>query len=200
MSRLALIATVALALAACKAAGDPASDLCACAPSAASAAQVVDDTLLAFLSKARAAHHSADLAIASKDLPAAITSLDALATGPAPAAPETREVLADTLARLADLRSQLAEFEPADADITRGLSLVTEVSYFRGHLYEVRGLVEQRRAVALEAAGDSAGAERARAAALTAFQEAVVVQDRVIEGALGEPEPSGNPALAPAAE
>lgn len=144
----------------------------------------VDPALLAFLSRARSAHHAADAFEAKNDLAAAERELAALLDGALPAnrnAPEVREVLADTLARRADLASRAARFDAAEADIARGLGLVTEPSYFRGHLVEVRGLVEERRAKALSAAGDTAGAERARDRAIAAFQEAMQIQSAVIE-------------------
>ena len=41
----------------------------------------------------------------------------------------------------------------ADAEINRGLEHAKTPSYFRGHLFEVRGLVEERREKALRAKG-----------------------------------------------
>src|SRR5687767_9230105 len=77
----------------------------------ASAGQPVDTVLMSFLSRARSAHHVADAKEGSKDLAGAIAALEQLLSGPAPSSPqgkppEVREVLADTRARLADLRSQ----------------------------------------------------------------------------------------------
>jgi tetratricopeptide (TPR) repeat protein len=143
----------------------------------------VDPALLAFLSRARAAHHRADEPERRGDLPGAIRELEALVGGPLLRgnAPESREVLADTRARLADLRSRAGDYDRAEADITEGLRLVPETSYFRGHLLEVRGLSEERRSKALSSAGDTANAERAKNRALTAFQEAMAIQAEVIE-------------------
>jgi tetratricopeptide (TPR) repeat protein len=143
----------------------------------------VDPALLAFLSRARAAHHRADDPEQRGDLKGAIRELEALLGGPRlPGnAPEAREVLADTYARVADLRSRDGDFDRAEADIARGLELVPEVSYFRGHLLEVRGLSEERRSKVLATKADAAGAERAKARALTAFQQAMEVQALVIE-------------------
>jgi tetratricopeptide (TPR) repeat protein len=143
----------------------------------------VDPALLAFLSRARAAHHRADVPEQQSDLAGAIRELEALVQGPLlPGnAPEAREVLADTRARLADLRSRLGDYDRAEADIADGLRLVPETSYFRGHLLEVRGLSEERRSKALAGAGDTANAERAKDRALTAFQEAMEIQAAVIE-------------------
>ena len=144
----------------------------------------VDPTLLAFLSRARAAHHRADDPESRGDFAASIRELEALLGGPLPrgeAAPEVREVLADTRARLADLRSRAGDYDRAEQDVAEGLRLVPEPSYFRGHLIEVRGLAEERRSKALVAAGDTARAEAAKQRALAAFREAMEIQAAVIE-------------------
>jgi tetratricopeptide (TPR) repeat protein len=143
----------------------------------------VDPALLAFLSRARAAHHRADDPEQRGDLKGAIRELEALVAGPTLRgnAPEAREVLADTHARLADLRSRDGDFDRASSDIERGLALVPELSYFRGHLLEVRGLSEERRSKVLTSNGDTAGDERAKSRALAAFQEAMEIQAAVIE-------------------
>jgi tetratricopeptide (TPR) repeat protein len=143
----------------------------------------VEPALLAFLSRARAAHHRADDPEQRGDLKGAIRELEALLAGPSlPGnAPEAREVLADTRARLADLRSRSGDYDRAEADVAEGLRLVPETSYFRGHLFEVRGLSEERRSKALASAGDVANAAAAKNRALTAFQEAMEIQAAVIE-------------------
>ncbi|MCC6555364.1 MAG: hypothetical protein IT372_20580 [Polyangiaceae bacterium] len=161
---------------------------CSCEP-----VPVVDPTLLAFLSKARAAHHQADVSIEAGDRAAAIRALERVVSGPAPRAPgaleggalpEVAEVTADTRARLADLRSQQGDFDAALRDVEAGLSLARAPSHFRGHLVEVRGLVEERRAKALDERGERDAAARARQAAVAAFQEAIAIQDEVIAEAL----------------
>jgi len=119
------------------------------------AEDAIDPSLLAFLSRARAAHHRADLLEADERLEPAVRELSAIVDGPlprgGPALAEVREVLADTLARRAELSSRLGQHDAATADVDRGLTLAAEVSYFRGHLYEVRGLIEERRAAYLRA-------------------------------------------------
>jgi hypothetical protein len=146
---------------------------------------VVDPALVAFLSKARAAHHRADLAEQEGDRAAAIAAVSTIVDGPRPpATPELVEVLADALARRADLRSQAGDLDGADADVDAGLALATATTHFRGHLLEVRGLVAERRAERLAAAGDAAGAAAARERAIRAFEAAIDVQDEVIRGAL----------------
>jgi len=150
----------------------------------------VDPTLLAFLSRARSAHHRADAFEEQGKLDQAIAELMRVVHGPVPrptdAYPETREVLADTHARLADLRSRQGQFAQALSDIQTGLDLAEAPTYFRGHLFEVRGLLEERRSQALREAGDETGAEQARQRALEAFDQAMTIQAKVIEGALGE--------------
>jgi tetratricopeptide (TPR) repeat protein len=150
----------------------------------------VDPTLLAFLSRARAAHHLADQHEQDENLEAAITPLEKLIAGPVPGgstpAPEAREVLADTRARLADFESRRGRFDEAAAHVDRGLEQAREVTYFRGHLFEVRGLVEERRAKQLRERGDSAAAEAAKKRALDAFEQSMEIQGKVIDSTLGE--------------
>jgi len=179
MKRRAALVLVALTLGACsKATPDPCAD--------ADGSQPVGAALLAFLSRSRAAHHRADAREEHQDFPAAESELEAIIEGPKPACPdaaEVREVLADTYARLGDLRSRHADFAAALGEVERGLALVPDTSYFRGHLFEVRGLVEERRSKALGTHGDAPGAAAAQERALAAFQEAMRIQSEVIERA-----------------
>jgi tetratricopeptide (TPR) repeat protein len=150
----------------------------------------VGTALLAFLSRSRAAHHRADAREEQKDLAAAEAELKSVVDGPKPPCPdaaEVREVLADTRARLGDLRSRHGDYAGALTDVEKGLTLVPEQGYFRGHLVEVRGLIEERHAKALAAAGDAPGSKAAEDRALAAFQEAMRIQAAVIEGALPKP-------------
>lgn len=167
--------TFALLLVAC---GHRAPDVCAD-----DHGRPVGTALLAFLSRSRAAHHRADAREEQKDFPAAEAELAAVVDGPKPpcAAAEVREVLADTRARLAELRSRHGAFDAGAADVAQGLTLVPERSYFRGHLLEVRGLLEERRSKTLAAAGDAVGAKAAEERALTAFQQAMRIQADVIQ-------------------
>jgi tetratricopeptide (TPR) repeat protein len=156
-------------------------------------ATVVDPVLLAFLSKARAAHHKADAAEASGDVALAITSLESLTRGPRPGGErplvEVSEVLSDTHARLADLQSARGKFDAAIEHVQEGLGLAADVTYFRGHLFEVRGLVDERRAKALDERGETDRARDARKSAIDSFDEAVRIQDQVILNALGDAGP-----------
>ena len=189
---VAAIVPALLVLSAC-AKDDRGARPSACAET--SAAPVVDVALLAFLSKARALHHEADVAEAENDPGRAIAALDRILTTPVakPTPPEADEVLADTLARLAELRAARGDFDLAVKDVTRGLEHAGAPTYFRGHLYEVLGLVEEKRAAALTKAGDAPGAKEARKRALDASESAVKIQDEVIKRAL-EKQPAAGPA------
>jgi hypothetical protein len=146
----------------------------------------VDPVLMSFIGSARAAHHLADGREDSGDAAGAEAALRSLLDGPLPPkrdAAEVREVLADTRARLADLESRRGDFDAALKNVDTGLGLVPEASYFRGHLFETRGLVEERRTKALTASGDLAGAGQARERALAAFEEAMRIQQAVIRAA-----------------
>jgi hypothetical protein len=148
----------------------------------------VDPVLMSFIGSARAAHHVADGREETGDLAGAESALRSLLEGPLPPkrdAAEVREVLADTRARLADLESRHGAFDSALRHVDDGLRQVPEQSYFRGHLFETRGLVEERRTKALTAAGDLEGAGKARARALAAFEEAMRIQQGVIRSADG---------------
>ncbi|WP_437736547.1 hypothetical protein [Sorangium sp. So ce1335] len=171
-----------------RAAGAPRDPECACAP-----AQVVDPTLLAFLSRARAAHHAADVALGAGDRSAAVRALEGIIAAPRPPGtpPEVAEVIADTHARLAELRSEAGEFDAAARDIEAGLELAPAPSHFQGHLYEVAGVVEERRAKALDEKGDREAAAQARKRALGLLERAISIQDQVITDTLeGAPEKS----------
>ena len=115
--------------------------------------RAVDPALVAFLGRARAAHHRADLMEDRVELEPALAELAKVTEGPrsdrAADFAEIREVLADTRARMADLESRLGRYDEAEREVEKGLGLATEVTYFRGHLFEVRGLVEERRSRAL---------------------------------------------------
>jgi hypothetical protein len=151
---------------------------------------VVDATLLAFLSMARAAHHDADLALESNDRAGAIAALERVVKSPwsGQKPPEMIEVQADTLARLADLKSEDGRFDDAARDVDSGIAMAKEPSLFRGHLFEMRGMVEERRAKALKDKGDAAGGERATKVAREAFLQAMDIQEGVIGRALKEKE------------
>jgi tetratricopeptide (TPR) repeat protein len=152
------------------------------------AAAVVDPPLLAFLSKARSLHHQADVAEAEQDVPRALAAIERIVAEPPGALkgrPEVEEVLSDAFARLAELRVGQGDFTRAATDIERGLGHANEPSYFRGHLFEVRGLVEERHADALAREGKGDEARKARRLAIEASEEAVRIQDEVIRRAIG---------------
>jgi hypothetical protein len=180
---VAAAALAGLALVECGRAGDTAASDCVPVGET-----VVDRALVAFLSKARAAHHEADLALEGGDTELAIAALEGLVGGPRPghgeSPPEVAEVLADTWARLADIQSDLGDSSAALGCVAEGIALAPAPTHFRGHLFEVKGVVLERQAKALDASGDVEGAARAKAAAVDAFEAAIKIQDQVIREAL----------------
>ena len=107
--------------------------------------------------------------------------------------PEVTEVLADAHARAADLLSQEGDFDGGIREIDLGTSLAIEPTHFRGHLFEIRGVVEERRSKFLRTAGDDRAADAAKERAIEAFQKAIETQDIVIERALGQLDSSAQP-------
>jgi tetratricopeptide (TPR) repeat protein len=178
-----LLSCALLGLSACSRRAAPPAERCA----EIDAGTPIDPLLLAFLSRARAAHHLADAHESAGELAQATRPLADLVKGPLPRAggelaPEVHEVLADTEARLADLRSRSGAFEQALADIAAGLEHAREPNYFRGHLLETEGLVEERHAQSLEKSDpDRALALRKRAIGL--LEQAMAVQAGVLEAA-----------------
>ncbi len=158
------------------------TDSCVCPQDA----PVVDLALLAFLSKARAVHGRTDIAERGGHPERAIAILEELVKARMPSGPppEVREVLADTLARLAELRSAGGDFDGASRDVKRGLKLARERTHYRGRLMEVLGVVEKRRYEKLLADGNEAQAQAAKARSIKAFQNAIAIQDAVIREAL----------------
>ena len=150
----------------------------------------VDVGIMAFLSEARALHHQANLREEAGDLPGAITSMERLVAArpphPEKKTPEVEEVLADAYARLAELRLKQGTLETAADAVTKGLEHATGTTYFRGHLVEVQGLVEEARAASLADAGNPAEAAKAREHAIQLLEEVVRIQDQVIRGSLAK--------------
>ncbi len=147
--------------------------------------RVVDPVLLAFLSQARSAHHTADLREGGGDLGGALKVLQELtrASRPPGKPPEVGEVLADTQARIADLLSRSQNFEEASRAVEAGLEHAPAPSYFRGHLFEVKGLVEERREKDLREKARGPEADQARERSLSAYEEAMKIQAEVIQKA-----------------
>lgn len=144
--------------------------------------------LMAFLSRARSAHHAADLHEENGRIEQAIRTLRDVTSAPKFETPptEVREVLADTHARIADLESRREQFEAAETSIQRGLELARETTYFRGHLYEVRGLVFERQAKKYQKEGNGDAAKASTEKALSAFEESMKIQSQVIQQAVGD--------------
>ncbi len=150
----------------------------------------VDTQIMAFLSEARALHHQANLAEDADDLTAAANAMDRLVNAQRPhhpaRTPEVEEVLADAYARLAELRLKKGELDPAAGAIKSGLEHVAEATYFRGHLVEVQGLIEEARAARLADAGKRVEAKQARERAIQLLEEVVKIQDQVIQRSLAK--------------
>jgi hypothetical protein len=146
------------------------------------AGAVVDPGLLAFLSKARSAHHLADLAEEKQATGEALRVLQDFLKGRLPPArPEAEEVMADTHARVADLESQLGRFDEANASVERGLKLAQGTTYYLGHLLEIKGVVAERLAKQKRAAGDEQAARRAEQTAMEAYERSMEVQESVLD-------------------
>jgi tetratricopeptide (TPR) repeat protein len=150
----------------------------------------VDMEIMAFLSEARALHHEANLKEEGGDVAGAASAMERLVAARRPhperKAPEVDEVLADAYARLAELRLKKGELDPAALAVKNGLEHVAQATYFRGHLLEVQGLVEEARAAQLADAGNAAEAAKAREHAIELLEEVVKIQDQVIQRSLGK--------------
>jgi hypothetical protein len=150
----------------------------------------IDTDVMAYLSLARSLHHQANVREDSNDLPGAIAPLERLVREQEPhrgtRVPEVEEVLADTYARLAELRLRNRDVEEASQDVRAGLSHAPESTYFRGHLLEVEGVLEETRAAQLFDAGRAEEATRARARAFDLLNQAVEVQEQVVTKSLGD--------------
>ena len=150
----------------------------------------VDASLLAFLSRARAAHVQADLAESSGDVPRAMRALEGLLRASRPGtgdAPELREVLADTHGRLAELRARGGDEKRALTLLQEGLRLVPEETYYRGRLFELVGAVQTQRYKRLRAAGKTEAAAQAKKRAKAALKKAIAIQDAVVRARLPKP-------------
>jgi len=156
--------------------------------SAEDAGAPVDVAVMAYLSEARALHHQANVHEGTGDVGAAIAPLERLVGAPRPHAgdevPEVDEVLADTHARLADLRLRAGDIDGAAREVKDGMAHAPGATYFRGHLLEVGGIVEEARAASLADAGKADEAARARAGAIDLLRRAVEIQEKVIEASL----------------
>jgi hypothetical protein len=155
-------------------------------PSVETAAAPIDERVMAFLSAARAAHHEADIKEHAGDVDGAVALIERLVAMQAPGASEADEVRADAYARLAELHLEKGDLASADRDVEAGLPYAAGLTYFRGHLLELGGIVEERRADTLTDAGSPHEAQEARARAVGLLEEAVRVQEQVIARALGD--------------
>jgi hypothetical protein len=155
----------------------------------------IDTDVMAYLSLARSLHHEANLSEDARDVPGAILPLEHLVRAPKPhegtKVPEVEEVLADTYARMAELRLRTSDLTAAEADIREGLTHAPDPTYFRGHLLEVMGIIDEARASTLADAGQGALAEQARSKARELLKQAVAVQEEVLAHATADANDGG---------
>lgn len=157
----------------------------------------VDLDLMAFLSAARALHHEANLQEDDGKLPKAVDAMNRLVALKTPhperKTPEVEEVLADAYARLAELQLKTGDLDAAAAAVQKGLSHASGDTYFKGHLVEVQGLIEEARAARFADAGNAAEASKSREKAIQLLEEVVRIQDQVIRSSLGKDGGNGAP-------
>jgi hypothetical protein len=157
----------------------------------------IDTDVMAYLSLARSLHHEANLSEDDRDLPGAIAPLEHLVHAPKPhegtKVPEVEEVLADTYARIAELRLHSGNLVAAESDVKEGLAHAPDRTYFRGHLLEVLGVIEEARASSLADAGQSDAAEQARNRAREHLKQAVSVQEEVLGNTTASDASPGRP-------
>jgi tetratricopeptide (TPR) repeat protein len=148
----------------------------------------VDTELMAYLSRARALHHEANLKEDLGDKKGAILAMERLTSQPFSRAktPEVEEVLSDAFARRAELELGMGDINAAKTSVTRGLEHAKDATYFRGHLMEVSGLVEETRANILVDAGKTDEAKQAQERALQELEQAIEIQNHVLSGLLGD--------------
>jgi tetratricopeptide (TPR) repeat protein len=156
---------------------------------------IIDNDVMAYLSLARSLHHQANLSEDDRDVSGAIAPLEHLVHVPKPhegtQVPEVEEVLADTYARMAELRLRTNDLAAAEADVREGLAHAPDPTYFRGHLLEVLGVIDEARASSLADAGQIAQAEEARKKARELLKQAVSVQEEVLAHATLDASPEG---------
>jgi hypothetical protein len=150
----------------------------------------IDTDVMAYLSLARSLHHQANLAEDERDLSGAIAPLERLVRVPKPhegaKVPEVEEVLADTYARMAEFRLRTGDASGAEKDVQKGLAHAPESTYFRGHLLEVWGVLDESRASTLADAGQADAAQLWRTKAREHFKEAVRIQEGVLASATAD--------------
>ena len=155
--------------------------------SAVSPDDAVDTELMAYLSRARALHHEANLKEELGDKKGAVDAMGRLTSQPFSRAgtPEVEEVLSDAFARRAELELGMGDLDAAKGSVDRGLLHAKEPTYFRGHLVEVSGLLDEARAKTLDDAGKPELAKQARERALVELEQAIEIQNHVLAGLLG---------------
>ncbi len=148
----------------------------------------IDVETMAYLSEARSLHHQAGIKEDTGDFPGAIAAMARLTAAQRPhperKVPEVEEVLADAFARKAELELRAGNTNDALATVQQGLPHAESPTFFRGHLLEVQGLVEKARGAAFADAGKPNEAKAARERAIRLLDEAVKVQEGVVNASL----------------
>lgn len=148
----------------------------------------IDVETMAYLSEARALHHQAGIKEDTGDIPAAIAAMARLTSAQRPhperKVPEVEEVLADAYARKAELELRTNDTGAALGSVQEGLKHAESPTFFRGHLLEVEGLIEKARGSAFADAGKNDEAKAARDRAIRLLDEAVKVQEGVVNASL----------------
>lgn len=147
-----------------------------------------DVETMAYLSEARALHHQAGIKEDSGDLAGAIATMQRLTSASRPhpdrKVPEVEEVLADAFARRAELELRDGKPDAALGSVREGLSHAEAPTFFRGHLVEVQGLIEKARGASFADAGKAEEAKAARERAIRLLDEAVKIQEGVVNASL----------------
>ncbi len=147
--------------------------------------QIVDNSVMAYLSMARARHHEANVQESQGDIAGALGALAQLAQAPTPhpgtTIPEVDEVLADTYARMAELELTRDGLDAAARDVNDGLLHAKDATFFRGHLLEVQGIIEEARGNRAADAGRPDEATQARKHAVELLREAIAIQEKVVQ-------------------
>ncbi len=148
----------------------------------------VDMELMAYLSRAHALHHEATIKEDMGDRKGAVDAMERLTSQrfSRAATPEVEEVLSDAFARRAELELGMGDLDAASRSVDHGLEHARELTYFRGHLVEVSGLLDEARAHALTDAGKPDEAKRAQEKALAELEQAIDIQNHVLSGLLGD--------------
>jgi hypothetical protein len=139
----------------------------------------LSEPLLLALAQAKNYHHQADVHLADGDTDAAMASVSAILTIQFPPdAPEGQDTLLDARARLAKLCLGSGKLDDARRVIDEGLAMNGRESFFLANLYTVSGEVHEAQGRKLDPT-DAAAARAERKAALSAYDRALQIEQRL---------------------